>query len=93
MSNPIETLRERGLLHDHTDEESLIEHLTSGTRTFYVGFDPTAPSLHVGNLAGLMAMAWLQRAGHRPIALAGGATGRIGDPSFRDEERQLMDEE
>ncbi|HLU31410.1 MAG TPA: tyrosine--tRNA ligase, partial [Acidimicrobiia bacterium] len=60
---------------------------------FYVGFDPTAPSLHVGNLVGIMAMAWLQREGHRPIALAGGATGRIGDPSFQDEERQLLDEE
>lgn len=93
MSNPIEILRERGLLQDHTDEASLVEHLATGRRTFYVGFDPTAPSLHVGNLAGLMVMAWLQRAGHRPIALAGGATGRIGDPSFRDEERALMSDE
>ena len=93
MSNPIQTLRQRGLLQDHTDEESLVEHLTTDRRTFYVGFDPTAPSLHVGNLAGLMVMAWLQRAGHRPIALAGGATGRIGDPSFRDEERHLMSDE
>lgn len=93
MTDPIDILAERGLLHDHTDEASLREHLTSGQRTFYVGYDPTAQSLHVGNLVGLMTQAWLQRAGHRPIVLAGGATGRIGDPSFRDEERQLMDDE
>ena len=92
MPNPIDILRERGLLQDHTDEDALREHLEE-SRTFYVGFDPTAPSLHVGNLVGIMAMAWLQREGHRPIALAGGATGRIGDPSFQDEERQLLDEE
>lgn len=90
--NPIDTLRSRGLLQDHTDEDSLREHLAGGRRTFYVGFDPTAASLHVGNLVGMMAMAWLQRAGHHPIALAGGATGRIGDPSFRDEERSLLDD-
>lgn len=92
-ANPIETLRERGLLQDHTDEDDLREHLGSGERTFYVGFDPTAASLHVGNLVGMMTMAWLQRAGHHAIALAGGATGRIGDPSFQDEERQLMGDE
>lgn len=92
-ANPIDTLRQRLLIQDTTDEEALREHLGSDQRTFYVGFDPTARSLHVGNLVGLMAMAWLQRAGHHPIALAGGATGRIGDPSFRDEERQLMDDE
>lgn len=89
-ANPIEALGERGLLQDHTDEAALREHLGSGSRTFYVGFDPTAASLHVGNLVGMMTMAWLQKAGHHAIALAGGATGRIGDPSFQDEERQLM---
>lgn len=93
MTDPIEKLRERGLLQNHTDEEALRRHLDSDKRTFYVGYDPTAVSLHVGNLVGMMTMAWLQRAGHRPIALAGGATGRIGDPSFQDEERQLMDDE
>lgn len=93
MPDPIEILRGRGLLQDHTDETALREHLTTGRRTFYVGFDPTAPSLHVGNLVGMMTMAWLQRSGHHPIALAGGATGRIGDPSFRDEERTLLDDE
>ncbi|MGA7271938.1 MAG: tyrosine--tRNA ligase [Acidimicrobiia bacterium] len=91
-TDPIDILKERGLLQDHTDEEGLRQHLGSGRRTFYVGYDPTASSLHVGNLVGLMTMAWLQRAGHHPIALAGGATGRIGDPSFQDEERSLMDD-
>lgn len=95
MSDPhvLDVLSSRGLLEDHTEEAGLRQHLASGRRTFYVGFDPTAASLHVGNLVGLMTMAWLQRAGHHPIALAGGATGRIGDPSFRDEERTLMDDE
>jgi tyrosyl-tRNA synthetase len=92
-ANPIDILAERGLLQDLTEEASLRQHLAGSRRTFYVGFDPTAASLHVGNLVGLMTMAWLQRAGHHPIALAGGATGRIGDPSFRDEERTLMDDE
>ena len=90
---PLDVLAERGLLQDSTDEETLREHLAGDRRTFYVGFDPTASSLHVGNLVGMMTMAWLQRAGHHPIALAGGATGRIGDPSFRDEERSLLDDD
>ncbi len=92
-ANPFDILIERGLVHDHTDPDELRQHLESGERTFYVGYDPTASSLHVGNLVGLMAMAWLQRSGHHPIALAGGATGRIGDPSFRDEERSLLDDQ
>ena len=91
--SPLDVLRARGLVQDHTDEEELRRHLAEGRRTFYVGFDPTASSLHVGNLVGIMTMAWLQRAGHHPIALAGGATGRIGDPSFRDEERSLLDDD
>ncbi len=85
-------LRERGFVQDCTDEEALGAALAAGPVTYYVGFDPTAPSLHAGNLLGLMAMAWLQRCGHRPIAIAGGGTGRIGDPSGRDTERQLLDE-
>lgn len=95
MSDPnvLDVLAQRGLLQDHTEETSLREHLATGRRTFYVGYDPTAPSLHVGNLVGMMTMAWLQRAGHHPIALAGGATGRIGDPTDRDEERILLDDE
>ncbi|MEX2550301.1 MAG: tyrosine--tRNA ligase, partial [Nitriliruptoraceae bacterium] len=85
-------LRSRGFVQDVTDEAGLAARFASGPVTFYVGFDPTAPSLHAGNLVGMMAMSWLQRLGHRPIALAGGATGRIGDPSGRDTEREMLDE-
>lgn len=85
-------LRARGFVQDVTDEAGLAAALVAGPVTYYVGFDPTAPSLHAGNLVGMMAMAWLQRHGHRPIALAGGATGRIGDPSGRDTEREVLDE-
>ncbi|MEX2324831.1 MAG: tyrosine--tRNA ligase [Nitriliruptoraceae bacterium] len=92
MTDPIAVLRERGFVQDITDEAGLRQKFAAGPVTFYVGFDPTAPSLHAGNLVGMMAMAWLQRSGHRPIALAGGATGRIGDPSGRDSERQLLDD-
>ncbi len=80
----------RGMIHDTTPE--LAERLAQGPVTGYIGFDPTAPSLHVGNLATVMLLVHLQRAGHRPIALVGGATGRIGDPSGKSEERQLLDE-
>ncbi len=90
--NPIDVLRARGFVQDVTDEAALREHFASQRVTYYVGFDPTAPSLHAGNLVGMMAMSWLQRLGHRPIAIAGGATGRIGDPSGRDTERELLDE-
>jgi tyrosyl-tRNA synthetase len=88
----LELLRARGYVQDVTDEAGLRAALGEGSVTFYYGMDPTAPSLHLGNLIGLMAMSWLQRLGHRPIALAGGGTGRIGDPSGRDSERQLLDE-
>jgi tyrosyl-tRNA synthetase len=90
--NPLDLLRERGFVQDVTDEPGLRAALDAGPVTFYVGFDPTAASLHAGHLLGMMAMAWLQRLGHRPIALAGGATGRIGDPSGRDAERELLDD-
>ena len=78
----------RGLLHQHT--EGLEALLAAGPVTGYCGFDPTAPSLHVGNLMSIMALVRLQRAGHRPIALVGGGTGMIGDPSGRSLERQLV---
>lgn len=91
-TDPLEVLRTRGFVQDVTDEAGLRAAFAAGPVTFYVGFDPTAPSLHAGHLLGMMAMAWLQRLGHRPIALAGGATGRIGDPTGRDAERELMDE-
>lgn len=90
--NPIDLLRERGFVQDVTDEAGLRARFDEGRVTYYVGFDPTAPSLHAGNLVGMMAMSWLQRLGHRPIAIAGGATGRIGDPTGRDAERSLLDE-
>lgn len=93
MEHPFDTLAERGFIQDVTDADGLREALSAGPVTFYYGADPTAPSLHIGNLIGLMAMAWLQRAGHRPIALVGGGTGRIGDPSGRDEERELLTDE
>lgn len=90
--NAFDVLTARGLVYDCTDEAGLREAFAQGPVTFYVGFDPTADSLHAGNLVGIMAMAHLQRLGHRAIALAGGATGRVGDPSGRDVERQLLDE-
>ena len=92
-TNPIDTLRARGFVADITDEAGLRTLFDTERVTFYVGFDPTAASLHAGNLVGMMAMSHLQRAGHRAIALAGGATGRIGDPSGRDTEREVMTEE
>jgi tyrosyl-tRNA synthetase len=90
--NAFDVLAERGFVQDVTDEEGLGKLLDTESVSFYYGVDPTAASLHVGNLIGCMAMSWLQRLGHRPIALAGGATGRIGDPSGTDEERELLDE-
>jgi tyrosyl-tRNA synthetase len=92
VTNPLDLLRARGFIEDVTDEAGLRSLLDEERVTFYVGFDPTASSLHIGNLVGIMAMAWLQRLGHRPIAVAGGGTGRIGDPSGRDDERELLDE-
>ncbi len=91
-TEPIELLRSRGFVADVTDEAGLREAFARGPVTFYVGFDPTAPSLHAGSLVGMMAMSWLQRLGHRPIAIAGGATGRVGDPTGRDAEREMLDE-
>ena len=82
----------RGLLAQTTDKEALLAELDKGQTTFYIGFDPTAPSLHVGNLVVLLVMRRFQLAGHRPIALVGGATGLVGDPSGRNEERTLNDE-
>ncbi|WP_434611631.1 tyrosine--tRNA ligase [Pseudomonas sp. Z6-20] len=89
----IATLSSRGFIHQSTDLEGLRAHLATGSRTVYLGFDATADSLHVGHLQGLMLMRWLQKAGHRPILLIGGATTRIGDPSFRDESRPVLTNE
>jgi tyrosyl-tRNA synthetase len=76
----LEELKWRGLLADCTDEEALAEHLEAGPVTFYIGFDPTAPSLHFGHLVQLIVARYLQEAGHRPLLLVGGSTGLIGDP-------------
>ncbi|HYI59330.1 MAG TPA: tyrosine--tRNA ligase [Microlunatus sp.] len=80
MSAVFDELTWRGLVASSTDEAALIEHLEAGPVTFYVGFDPTAPSLHMGNLVQLMVARAMQRAGHRPLILVGGSTGLIGDP-------------
>jgi len=90
--NLIEDLRWRGLLAQTTDEEALLEALKTPT-TLYVGFDPTAPSLHAGNLVVLLVLRRFQLAGHNPIALVGGATGLVGDPSGKNEERSLNSSE
>src|SRR5678815_1582298 len=82
----------RGLIADCTDTENLPKRLASPT-TLYCGFDPTSDSLHVGNLVPLLALRRFQIAGHNPIAVAGGATGCIGDPSGKTDERQLLTRE
>jgi len=88
--NFIEELRWRGMIHDVTPgtEEQLQKEMTSA----YVGYDPTSDSLHIGNLAAIMMLVHFQRSGHKPFALVGGATGMIGDPSGKSEERNLLDE-
>ena len=90
MSDVLATLRERGFLEHCTNEAELQRLLATQTVTFYAGFDCTADSLHAGSLMPIMAMAHLQRAGHRPIAIIGGGTTMIGDPSFRVEARRIM---
>src|SRR6187401_1390540 len=88
--NIYEELEWRGLIADCTERAELVKRLDSGPMTLYAGFDPTADSLHVGNLVPLLALRRFQLAGHRPIALAGGATGMVGDPSGKSDERNLQ---
>ncbi len=90
MSNVIETLKERGFIEAMTSEE-LVE-LAKKPLKVYCGFDPTSDSLHLGNLVAIIGLAWFQRFGHSPVAIVGGATGMIGDPSGKSSERQLLDE-
>lgn len=85
----IEDLKARGLYNDCTGEEELISRLEEGCQTLYCGFDPTADSLHIGSLVPLLVLKRFQMAGHKPLALVGGATGLIGDPSFKAAERKL----
>lgn len=91
MTNLMEELRWRGMVQDVMPgtEEQLQKELTAG----YIGFDPTADSLHIGNLVPILLLVHLQRAGHKPIALVGGATGMVGDPSFKNAERHMLSEE
>lgn len=88
-TNVIKQLLERGLIAQITDENALSEHLAQGQITLYCGFDPTADSLHLGHLVPLLCLKRFQLEGHRPVALVGGATGLIGDPSFKAVERKL----
>ena len=90
LKNFVEELQWRGMVHDVMPDTE--EHLMETMRSAYVGFDPTADSLHIGNLVPIMLLSFYQRAGHRPVALVGGATGMIGDPSGKSAERNLLDE-
>jgi tyrosyl-tRNA synthetase len=89
----LKTVTERGFVHQCTDSEGLDAALLAGTVTAYIGFDCTAPSLHVGSLVPIMLLRHLQKAGHKPIVLMGGGTTRVGDPSGKDESRQILSEE
>jgi tyrosyl-tRNA synthetase len=91
--NVIDIFRERGFIENTTHEEELREYVESGPVTCYIGFDPTASSLHVGSLVPIMALAHMQRNKHRPFALVGGGTGMVGDPSGKTEMRQLLTSE
>jgi tyrosyl-tRNA synthetase len=89
----LKTLSERGFVQQVTHEDELSSRLSEGPLTYYVGIDPTADSMHVGHLLPVMAMAWMQRAGHRPIAVVGGGTAMVGDPSGKTELRQMLTRE
>ena len=93
MSNALDILKERGFIQQVTYEEELWKLFDRESVTFYVGFDPTADSLHIGHYIPIMAMAHLQRAGHKPIALVGGGTGMVGDPSGKTDMRKLLTKE
>ena len=88
--NPVDILRSRGFIKSHTDLDALAAAMAEGPVTFYVGFDPTGDSLHVGHLLPVMAMAHLQQAGHKPIVVLGGGTAMVGDPSGKDKTREIL---
>ncbi|WP_375647434.1 tyrosine--tRNA ligase [Bartonella sp. CR84HXZ] len=89
-SDFLHIMSERGFIHQISDEKGLDDLFSKETVSAYIGFDPTASSLHAGSLLQIMMLYWLQKTGHRPIALMGGGTGLIGDPSFKDEARRLL---
>ncbi|MDE5616943.1 MAG: tyrosine--tRNA ligase, partial [Clostridia bacterium] len=91
--NIMDVLRERGFIKQTVREDDLYKLLGSESVPFYIGFDPTADSLHVGHFMQLMVMSYMQKAGHKPIVLIGGGTGKIGDPSGRSDMRQMMTDE
>ena len=93
MKNVFDVLKERGFIKQTIYEDELYNMLGTESVPFYIGFDPTADSLHIGHYIPIMAMAWMQRYGHKPIALFGGGTGMIGDPSGRSDMRQMMTRE
>jgi tyrosyl-tRNA synthetase len=88
--NVLDILEERGFIDQTTHDQELKDCLAQGNVTCYIGFDPTAASLHVGSLVPIMSLAHMQRQGHRPIALVGGGTGMVGDPSGKTEMRKLL---
>ncbi len=92
-SDFLNILDERGFIHQCSDFDALDAKLCEGVQSAYIGFDATAQSLHVGNLTGIMMLYWFQQSGHKPITLMGGGTSKIGDPSFKDEQRSLLDDE
>jgi tyrosyl-tRNA synthetase len=92
-SDFLNILQERGFIHQCSDLDALDAKLCEGPQSAYIGFDATAKSLHIGNLTGIMMLYWFQQCGHKPITLMGGGTSKIGDPSFKDEQRQLMTDE
>ncbi len=93
MKNVFDVLKERGFIKQTVYEDELIKKLGEESVPFYIGFDPTADSLHIGHYIPIMAMSWMQKYGHKPIALFGGGTGMIGDPSGRSDMRQMLTKE
>ncbi len=91
-SDFLRTLQERGFIHQCTDAEALDARALAGMITAYIGFDATASSLHAGSLVQIMMLRWLQKTGHKPIVLMGGGTTKVGDPSGKDTQRQLLDD-
>tara|TARA_B100001750_G_C15476782_1_gene582965 strand:- start:129 stop:1361 length:1233 start_codon:yes stop_codon:yes gene_type:complete len=92
-SDFLNVMQERGFIHQGSDLEGLDQKLCENVQSAYIGFDATAKSLHVGNLTGIMMLKWFQETGHKPITLMGGGTSKIGDPSFKDQSRNLMTDE